>query len=370
MKKIGTTVAVSAIAAAVVGLCPVGASAQSSQRLTANKANEYGLIYSLPNTMVDITVVTERTVSTPGEFANYANRHLGIKDAVKQASETVTVKEVILNTRGVGNPDNRWLAQFKNGANVSMFLTDGEVPLGINIAEPAEPGRPELPKAVPAPVSPLETEAARQAVTLDMTRSTSLSKKAELAAQRIFELREQRNDLISGSSENMPADGGALKVALNALDAQENALTAMFAGTRLTQTDVQTFSFMPGDHEVADTVVARVSPVDGVVDINDLTGIPLSVSIKEVAKGKLPVNEKGEEKKFPKGGVAYNIPGTAEISVSYNGRQIGSWTVELAQMGCTFGIEPGLFTDKKAPMSAVFSPVTGALISLEPASGV
>lgn len=344
----------------------LAASAQNTQRLTANKSNEYGLIYSLPLTALDITVETEFTSQRPGEFSNYANRHLGITGAVRTESDVCTIKSIVIGTHGVPNPDNRWLAQFKSGATTSILLTDSGIPLAINSSEIAETPSPELPQAKEAPLSPLQTDAARQAVTLEMTRSTSLSKKAELAAQRIFELREQRNELISGNADNMPADGSALKVALKELDAQEAALTAMFAGTSISYTKVQTFTLTPGAEAVTDTVVARVSAVDGLVDSSDLTGSPLTMTIEVVSRGELPVNEKGEVKKFPKNGVAYTIPGTAKVSLKLYNQVLATATVELAQLGTTFGLDPGIFSDKKAPMSAIFSPVTGGIVALEP----
>ncbi|MGM9865652.1 MAG: DUF4831 family protein [Muribaculaceae bacterium] len=353
------------LAAACVGL---NAAAQKTEKLTASKGNDYGLVYTLPKTAVDITVETETTVKARGEFANYARMRLGIDNAVTEPSTRVTVKSITIGTRGVPDSDNRWIAQFKPGSTVSILLDEGGIPLAIN-ADAVDGTQPrELPKAVPMPVSPLDKPVAQQVLTQEMIRSTSLSKKAELAAQRIYELREQRNELISGNVDNMPADGASLKVALDALAEQEEALTAMFAGTTLTGTQVSTFSFVPSSHEVADSVVARISPVDGITDSDDLRGIPLTVSIRVISRGELPVNDKGEAKKFPKGGVAYNIPGAAEITVSFGGKVMGTKTVDLAQLGTTFGIDPDLFTHKKTPMQATFSPITGALLSLEPLS--
>ena len=45
------------LAAAAIGL---PAAAQTTQKLTATKANEYGLIYSLPVTELDITIEAEQ----------------------------------------------------------------------------------------------------------------------------------------------------------------------------------------------------------------------------------------------------------------------------------------------------------------------
>jgi hypothetical protein len=115
-------------------------------------------------------------------------------------------------------------------------------------------------------------------------------------------------------------------------------------------------------------ILTRISPVDGVVSVNDMSGIPVLLSMHIESEGKLPVNEKGEEKKFPKGGVAYTIPGTAQFTISFNGKTLKTETVELAQLGCTFGIDPALFSDKKAPSFVEFSPVTGAIVKLDTAN--
>lgn len=339
--------------------------AQATQKFTANKASEYALVYSLPLTQFDITIETEHTITTPGEFNNYAKRHLDIADAITKPQSTVVVKSINITPRGVADPANRWQVQFKSGTQASMLLTEAGVPLAINLDEVKPAPTPELPKAVPAAESPLESDAARQAVTLEISRATSLSKKAELTAQRIFELREQRSELISGNAENMPADGGALKVALENLDAQEKALTAMFAGVTQTFTEVSTVTFTPTANDSTGVVIARISPTEGIVGTNDLTGMPLYLDFKVTDRAKLPVNEKGEEKRFPKGGVAYTIPGSASISLSFEGAKLGEQTYPVAQLGVTFGLDPSLFTDKKAPMFVEFSPVTGAVVRLD-----
>ena len=44
-------------------LVAFNASAQKTEKLTASKGNDYGLVYTLPKTAVDITVETETTGS-------------------------------------------------------------------------------------------------------------------------------------------------------------------------------------------------------------------------------------------------------------------------------------------------------------------
>ncbi|MDE6277726.1 MAG: DUF4831 family protein [Muribaculaceae bacterium] len=341
--------------------------AQTSQKITAGKATEYGLIYSLPVTALDITIEAELSSETPGEFSNYARRHLGDDTAIRKASRSARLKSITITPRGIADPENRWVAQFKAGSTPFMILSPEGIPLAINTEEASMPQAPTLPEAKAAAPSPLETEAARQAVTQEMARSSSVSKRAELAAQRIFELREMRSDILSGQSDNTPPDGKAMQLVLDNIAAQEAALTAMFLGTRSTRTDVRTIELVPDSAEIDSRVIARISAIDGIVDADNLAGAPVRLSLQILEPATLPANDKGEPKRFPKGGVAYTIPGTALVSVDYEGSEAASKEVSLAQLGVTFGLDPALFTDKKAPSMVRFDPTTGAILIIGPA---
>lgn len=352
------------ILGAIACAIPFTTDAQTTQRLAASKANEYGLIYSLPATEVDITIEAEHTRRTPGEFYNYARRHLAINDAITTASSSVTVKSVTITPRGVADPENRWLVQFKSGSTPYIMLDSEGAILSVNDADVTAPEAPTLPQAVAAEPTALETAAARQAMTQDMIRSSSTPKRAELAAQRIFELREMRSDILSGQAENPPADGKAMQLVLDNLAGQEAALTAMFAGTEQKWTTVSTVTLRPDTLGLDNEVIARISPTEGLIEPDNLAGAPVTASIEIIERGKLPLNEKGEAKKFPKGGLAYTIPGRARITIGYEGRTIAVAELPIAQLGVTFGLDPTLFTDKKAPATAAFDASTGALLKL------
>ena len=358
------TVAIIAMAAMTA---PTMTTAQTTQRVTATKANDYGLIYSLPVTELDITVETLHTKRTPGEFYNYARRNLAISDAITEPSTTVEVRSVTITPRGVADPDSRWQVQFKSGATPFMLLTPEGIPLTVNTESPATVASPALPVAREAEPTILEKPVARQALTQDMIRSSSTSKRAELAAARIFELRDTRSDLLSGQADNPPADGQAMQLVLDNLGGQEQALTAMFAGTEQTWTTVSTIAVRPDSLGLSDEVIARISPFEGVLDADNLAGSPLTVSVDVLEPGELPLTEKGEEKRFPKGGFAYQIPGTAMVTVKYEGKVVAQQEVSLAQLGVTFGLDPAIFSDKKAPSQLKLDPATGAILLLGPA---
>jgi len=362
MKKFTTSI----IAFAAIMASPVLV-AQNTQRVTATKANDYGLIYSLPITEIDITVETRHVKRTPGEFYNYARRNLAISDAITEPSTTVEIGSVTIATRGVANMDNRWQVQFKSGSTPFMLLTPEGIPLTVNTETVAVTDRPALPVAKSAEPTIFEQPVARQAMTQEMIRSSSTSKRAELAAARVFELRDTRSDLLSGQADNPPADGQAMQLVLDNLGGQEQALTAMFAGTEQTWTTVSTITVRPDSLGLADEVIARISPYEGVLDADNLAGSPLTVSVDVLELGELPLTEKGEEKRFPKGGFAYQIPGTAMVTVKYEGEIIAREEVSLAQLGVTFGLDPDIFSDKKSPSQLRLDPATGAILLLGPA---
>ena len=59
----------------------------------------------------------------------------------------------------------------------------------------------------------------------------STAKMAELVAKEIYNIRESKNSLTRGQADYMPKDGAALKLMLDNLDEQEQAMMQMFAGT-------------------------------------------------------------------------------------------------------------------------------------------
>lgn len=353
------------IAILAVGAACAGAAAQQAQRFTATKANEYGLVYSLPRTAVDVTIEAEFTQRTPGEFYKYSLKYLNEANPVTEPSQSAVIKSVTISTHGVANPDERYMITLKSSQAPYIIIGEDNIPLAINTEETLEWKHPQLPVARQESLSPLQTQAARQVITQEMLQSHSSAKRAELAAEQIYALRQSRTDLITGQADQMPPDGDAMKLVMDNIEAQEQALVAMFVGAETSRTEVRTFTIVP-DGDISNRVIARVSATNGIVDPTDLSGFPVYLSLKELSRGELPVNDKGETLAFPKGGIAYCMPGKAEVTVTADGRQWAGEDVELAQLGVVYGMAPSSFTDRKAPVYLIFDPATGAAAKVGP----
>ncbi len=343
----------------------ISSSAQKTTKLTATKDNEYGLIYTLPLTEFEVTVAAEKTVRTPGEFAAYAEKYLGDKP-ILNASTSYSITGVVVNPIAYADDEQRYLITLKGTGAPSVIVNDNNFPISINDEEYSpDLSLTPLPQAVEPEPTILERPEAKRAVTPEMIQSKSSAKRAQLAAAKIYELRTVRNEIISGQADGMPSDGAAMKLALDQISLQEEALTAMFLGTVQKSVEVSTISVpVPAEGEPSRTIFARLSQSRGIVSPDDLSGAPIYISITPATVAEMPMSEKGTPKTFPKGGVAYRIPGTANVSVTYDGKTLFDQEFDVAQYGVVFGLDPTLFTSKKSPSYLHFNPLTGAIREL------
>lgn len=332
-------------------------SAQQTKILTAEKHNEYGLIYTLPITAFDVEVTAVKETRKAGPYYQYAKKYMGTDKVVKEDAQVWTIKSVRVRPYGIPNHDSRYLMQLKAGSTSFIGVDADGMLLSIN----TNPEAPEIPEA-PEPVEEGEKIGDNeylQYVDEDFIASQSSAKQAQMLAENLMEIRESKIALTRGTAETMPTDGRQLELMLNSLAHQEATLSAAFVGNVTKETVTRNYTFVP--KEDGRITLFRMSEFAGFVDPDDYTGEPVYVDVRVTNRGELPTDSKGETKKLPKDAVAYCVPGAAEITVSFNGTKLWSQEKEIAQFGVVFGLDPGMFSDKKAPSYAVFDPTTGAV---------
>ena len=353
-----------ALSALLVSAIP--AAAQQTKILTAEKHNEYGLVYSLPTTALQVRVEATREIQKAGPYNQYARRFLGMSDVITEDKVISKVVKVSVTPIGVKDGDTQYLMQFKAGQPVYIGVACDGMLLTVN-------ARPEEQAVDKSDVSPTlrSPDKAAPSVTeylsyvdQDFVSAQSSLKQAEMLANAIMELRETQKSLADGSADNMPADGRQLEIMLAQLNAQEVALTKAFRGASVVETCSSEYLYIPSEN--GEEVLCRLSDNEGFVDADDYSGSPLYISTEIVYEGEMPVDPvTGEAKKLPKDAVIYAIPGSARIKLyTSSSSRLYDNELNFPQFGTTFGLDPKLFTDKKSPAYAVFSPVTGALVEI------
>lgn len=332
--------------------------AQQTKLLTADKHNEYGLVYTLPVTAFDIEVEATREVRKAGPYYQYAKKYVGTDVAVKEDAEIWTIESVKVRPYGVADNESKYLMQLKPGATTFIGVAADGMLLSVNCA-PAEPAPEAAAPRRDVEGVVLSDREYLQYVDEDFIASQSSAKQAQMLAESLMEIRDAKISLTRGTADAMPTDGKQLELMLNSLRHQEAAMTAAFLGNITKETVVRHYSFVP--EEDGRSVLFRMSDFAGFVEADDYSGDPVYVTVKVTNEATLPVDAKGEAKKLPKDAVAYNVPGTAVISLSFKGKDLFSGEYEMSQFGVVFGLSPELFSDKKDPSYAVFDPATGAL---------
>lgn len=348
-----------ALASAVV-ITAAGAYAQQTRMLTADKHNEYGLVYRLPITSLSFEVTARRTVSKAGPYYQYAKRFVGTDKVVKEDSEKWEIISVKASTYGIPDTDNEYLMQLKAGAVTSICVAEDGMLLAIN-KEVAIPQKSDAAANQNAGISSSDLNINKYLdyVDEDFLASQSSAKQAQMLAENIMEVRDARMSLTRGTAETMPTDGRQLELMLASLENQEKTMMAAFTGIVETETVTRTYTFTPD--ESGKFILFRMSDFAGFVESDDYSGEPVYVTVDITREESMPVDGKGKEKEIPKDAVIYNIPGAARIALSLAGKTLWAQEIECSQYGVQFGLQPSLFSDKKSRSYAIFNPATGAL---------
>ena len=334
--------------------------AQQTKLLTAEKHNEYGLVYTLPVTSFRVEIVAVKETKLAGPFSKYAKIFTSETDVISKDAVNWTIESVKVIPFGVPDSEKRYLMQLKPGATTYIGVSEDGMLLSVN----------KEPDFIPSEsISGNELIGEKfngkeylDFVNEDFLAAQSSYKQAQILAEEIMEIRDSKISLTRGTAETMPTDGRQLEIMLASLEKQEQALTNAFTGSSWKERIVRTFTFTPDDD--GEYIICRLNPTQGLIDASNTSGEPIKAFVTLVERAEMPVDSKGEEKKIPKDAVVYNIPGTANLVLELKGQSLFEKDFQMSQFGMTFGLNPSIFTDKKEPSYAIFDPATGALREL------
>jgi hypothetical protein len=329
-------------------------------KMSATKSTDYGVGYFLPKTVLLVEVDYSRTTRKSGIYAKYAEHFLGFdsKSIIMEDGVTCTLNKIQVKSTGVPDKREGYLIEFKTKTTAPFVcLTEEGLICTINadymLETPKITAKPAELKAAPA-------VSAQSVLTEEYFRAGSTMKMAEVAAKRIYELRESRNDLLTGNADNAPRDGEGMKIVLAQLEAQEKALTELFTGTSTTETLDAEFEVEP-QTEMEKEVIFRFSKYEGIVDADDLSGIPVYINIKraEEETPEAPADPKKKEKE--PASIVYNVPGKAAVEVYFGINLLYKNTFQIVQFGKKQVLATSLLEDKKTPVKIYFYTETGAI---------
>lgn len=187
---------------------------------------------SRPQSSVEVSLRVEHKHFTPGEFARYAQKYLGVRASLASRTESAIVE-----------------------AKVSE-------PLSASNVEPM--------------IIPAVTSESLPPFRLD-SRSMTTEQQAAAAAEMIFSLRKHRIDLITGEAgENV--FGAGLKAALEEIERMERVCLEMFYGHHTISHTDHHFTLVP-KAEQQNYMLCRYREGVGIVAVDDLSGESIVLNI-------------------------------------------------------------------------------------------
>lgn len=336
------------------------ASAQKTTRVNAIKANNYGVIYSLPKTSFEVTLLVKKTTYRKGEFYPYAQRYLGIENPVTEDRVVHTVEDISISNKGIADKNNSFMVAFRaNSLEPFVHLREDGVIATINAnPEPETTQEPDIPQRKALSVNP------RSYLSQETLMAGSTARQAELVARQIFGLRSSRTDILTGEAENMPPDGNAYKVVMEEINLQEKALTELFAGSEETEYFTHSYIVVPDEKDIDRRVIARFSEKLGPVDADDLAGEPIYLSlVNKTPKVEMQLSERDLrrlENKLSEG-IVYNVPGKAGLTIEFRNKVLQNKEVDVVQYGTQDVLVRRMFDNAKQPVKVYFYPELGAI---------
>ena len=328
-------------------LMTTSAYAQTEVLTGVTRGKDYGVVYSLPKTQIELEIKANKVNYTPGEFSKYADRYLRLTNVSADPEEYWELASVKVKDKTVAP---------------LMELTEDGIVKTINVPySNSSAGK----KAAPAPAVLQKKANPREFLTEEILMASSTAKMAELVAKEIYNIRESKNALLRGQADNMPSDGAQLKIMLDNLNAQEEAMTQMFSGTCNKEERTFTVRLTP-DKEFNNEVAFRFSKKLGVVANNDLAGTPFYISLKDLKSVKMP-QEDGKKKK-DLDGIAYNVPGQAMVTLTDGKKKLYEGELPITQFGVIEYLAPVLF-NKNSTIKVYFDPNTGGLLKVDREEG-
>ena len=333
--------------------------AQPEVTAGVSRGKDYGVTYLLPKTKIKIELQISKHTFTPGEFVRFAGRYLHMNNVSANASEEWTLDKVSTSLLGEPDKENVYFVKLKDKtvAPLMELTEDGVVrsinyPFsGIKTTKPTEASKSKTEKEI-------TFAEARSYFTEEILSAGSTAKMAELTAKEIYTIRESKNALLRGEADNMPQDGAQLKLMIDQLTRQEQALTMLFTGKRTEEHLVKTIEITP--KEMNNEIIFRFSKKLGLLDKDDLAGEPYQLTIVDMKTPSIPL-ETDAKKKLE--GIAYNVPGRAKVTLTQGNHKLYVGEMPVTQFGCLEYLAPGLFN--KTQCKVQFDVKTGGLLKID-----
>lgn len=333
------------------------------------KPSENALFYSLPQNSYQIRIEIEETVSKRGIYSDYAEKMLKLP-AIKESTVNYKIKNISIKTLAHPDPTQVYGVQ---GNLPALSLSPDGILQGVNISghkngsnrlSPTDehkgthrhgsrlegPADTESKPVAALPVADLnirqkfdtmvrvhrsDTMTVIEKILRPVVDEKSLAEQARKMADLIFKLQSDKAELLSGLQE-VAYPAGTMEFMYRQMEQNERNYLDCFTGTVHKQTVSYTFEVSP-QANITEYPLAMFSPEYGIEPANTEEPtedhLVLRLSPLPFAGTAAAGFQKENTSKEKAGGFYYRLPRKAKASIIYDGNEIESREVFVAQWG-------------------------------------
>ena len=334
----------------LVSILTAGAAAQNINRLEKGQTPPDGVvIYSLPTTVIRLSVEAVCETYTPGPYSQWAKKYLGI-DVPQEAGSTYTLSRIsmtpyieadrscsyIVNLDGLLG-DASPASFFEFSSQGLLVLSDENKGRSDAWRFPSiAPGQEDLGSGATSNLTSTETTLYRTvrnesggydrvAVRQSQVVEKSPEKKAAEAASMILSLRQSRIDIITGNTD-ATFSGDALRAAIDEISRLEEEYMSLFTGTRVTSSQTKSFDVVPeAGKEEELTIAFRISDTQGLLPSDNVSGRPIVMETvpednedfytEQVIDEAKASRARAKYEAATRGDIYYRVPGICTVRV-------------------------------------------------------
>ncbi len=311
------------------------------------------VVYALPQTVIKLDVVAQKTILKRGPFADYAKKYLGISDVIRSNSTDWRIQSIALSSKGEVDPKGYYKITTSEdyepalialtpegllkGFNISNLQTDKREAAVSHLSEEnidMDYGRFSInsilkfKKDTVYKVVETDTAFVKVPVLEKHALLKTEEEKAAEAAHMIFKLRKRRFKILTANYKILPPDGKAYEVMVQELAKLEADYVAMFIGKKVTVS--KHFHFLYTPKKGANGGVAfRLSPTRGPIAASDVRGKPITINVKSLKTNEQLSIDATENKSV----IHYCVPGMADVSVTNGSKVLVHQRMPIAQFG-------------------------------------
>lgn len=323
------------------------------------RVTEGSIVYALPQTVLEFDIIAEKRIEIPGPFAGYAREMIGLDNVISAGNETWTLIDVRINTIEELDPAQFYIIQGTTLMQTNLLaLKESGLVLDINPDIYARTGHSNLQQGTDIRglmfpdrgaydyvstmtdtayrVIKADTAFIRVPYLVQKKQGMTVEEEAREAADRLLELREGRQMILTGETNIFPQDGAAI----NEINRLEREYTALFAGKTWSETKHFRIWLTP-DLSMAGkrTAIFSFSESRGVLTAGEAGGLPVQIEMTPSGKTgelKLVVMPVTSQKDLAsRDRLYYRVPDVAGFRVSMGDETLCTARKLVYQFGTT-----------------------------------